>query len=478
MARKSIAVNSFYNMIYRGLNVIFPLVTVTYVSRVILASGVGRVSYAQNIAQYFITLSALGIPNYGVREISRATDLEERSKTFSELFFINGISTLFFSISYYLLIFSCSGFRNDHLLYMVVGSSIILNILNVDWFYQGMEEFRYIALRNFFVKLVSLVLVFVLIKDKGDYVNYALITCLAVGGNNVWNIIHLRRMHIRLEYSNLKIIQHLKPILLLFASAISVELYTLLDTTMIGIMCTNESVGYYTNSMKLVRILIVFITSISGVLLPKITIYARDNNVEKCSDVVSKVFSIMLLIFLPCEIGLFLLSDDVAVLLFGKSFVAAGVTLRIASLLICTLGFSNLFGTQVLIAFKKEKLLLVTTGLGAISNVVLNMFLIPHFYQNGAAVASVVSETIVTLLSVKFACRYIKLRIDERYLISLLVSSIALMVVVCVVIINIDNLYLKLIVSTLLGMIVYAYINYAMRNPVFVYFISKINRKN
>ena len=122
MARKSIAVNSFYNMIYRGLNVIFPLVTVTYVSRVILASGVGRVSYAQNIAQYFITLSALGIPNYGVREISRATDLEERSKTFSELFFINGISTLFFSISYYLLIFSCSGFRNDHLLYMVVGS--------------------------------------------------------------------------------------------------------------------------------------------------------------------------------------------------------------------------------------------------------------------------------------------------------------------------------------------------------------------
>lgn len=474
----SLAKNSIYNVIYKGLNILFPLITMSYVARIILAVGVGKVGYAQNIAQYFVTLAALGIPNYGIREISKLRgELNARDKVFSELFVINFISTLFFTCLYYSFIMIIPGFRERIPLLLVVGSSICFNALNVDWFYQGMEEYRFIAFRSLAMKAVSLILVFIFVRSSNDAIIYAAINCLAIGGNNIWNMIRLQKKQVHFILKGLNLKQHMGPILVLLASVIAIELYTLLDTTMIGIFCTDEAVGYYTNSMKLIRLLITFVTAIGGVLLPRLSVY-HDRGMEKeCSETVSKVFAVMLSIFVPCQIGIFFLSNQIMATFFGESFTAAGITLRIASFLICTLGFSNLFGTQVLLTYGKEKWLLLTTIAGAVINITLNLILIPRLQQNGATIASVISETAVTVLSIVFARRFIKIYMEKRVVLSLIISSLSVLVVAAVTSIYLKTPITALIIAVVSGATVYISINWLMKNPILEFLVSLVKKK-
>jgi O-antigen/teichoic acid export membrane protein len=467
MENNSLVKNSLYNLLYRGMNILFPLITATYVSRILLASGVGKVSYAQNIAQYFITLAPLGISNYGIREIAiRRNKIDDRNKLFNELFLINAISTLFFSVAYYLLISTIDLFSKNYLLHAIVGLQIVLNLFNVDWFYQGIEEYKYITVRNFVIKLASLFLILFFVRKTNDYVKYAMITCLALGGNNICNIMHLRKHGVTIKFNDLNVVTHLKSIFILLGSVISIELYTLLDTTMVGIWCSDAAVAYYTNSMKLIKMLITFVTAIGGVLLPRLSYYHKMGDEKKSLEIVSKVFSIMLFIFMPCEIGIFLLSDNIIVVLFGKSFVSAGVTLKIASLLICSLGFSNLFGTQVLLTYGKEKLLLATTLIGAVSNIIFNINMIPIWQQNGAAIASVISETLVTFMSLVFARRCMDIRLERKFAYKMVVSNMIMAVIIVFIKGRMENNYLLVVTEVVFASNVYFWINYLMENPV------------
>lgn len=478
--KKTLVKNSIYNILYKGLNIAFPLITVTYVSRVLLASGIGKIAYAQNIVQYFVLLAALGIPNYGIREISKANlqSNEKRDKVFSELFIINFISTLFFSLVYYFIIILNPYFEKNFWLYTIVGITIILNIFNVDWFYQGIEEYRYIAIRSFLVKLVSLALIFVFVRDKNDINSYAAISCFSTGGNYILNIIQLKRIGVKFSFRNAIFKKHIKPIIIMFCSVLSVELYTLLDTTMVGAIAGSISVGYYTNAMKLIRILITLVTAISGVLLPRLSQYHMEGKEKECSDIVSNTFKIMMFIFLPCQIGIFILSNVIVGVLFGESFEPATITLRIASFLICTLGFSNLFGTQVLLTYSQEKKMLITTIVGAVSNIIMNALLIPIYEQNGAAIASVISEGLVTLLSIVFAKKYIHLYIEKRYIYCIVISGIIMAIGVLGLRKYISAKITLLVVAIMVGAIIYILCNLIMKNPVLKKVKEVINSRN
>ena len=465
--KKSLTSNSIYNVAYKMLNVLFPLITAAYIARVLFATGVGKVAYAQNIVKYFEMIAALGIPNYGIREAAKVYNEKKQScKLFSELFLINFVSTTICLLLYYALILNVPFFFFFLPLYAVVGLSIAFNYLNVDWFYQGYEEFRYIAIRSFVVKMLSLVAIFVFVREKQDYIMYALISCLAIGGNNIYNIINLRKYGIKIVFDGLNLKKHINAVMVLLGSVIAIELYTLLDTTMIGFFCDSKAVAYYTNSMRLVKILITVVTAISGVLLPRLSYHHSLGEEEECGKIVSKVFTVLLFIFLPCEIGLILVSDQVIPILFGSSFIPACKTLRVCSLLICVLGFSNLFGTQVLLTYNQEKKLLITTIAGAVSNICLNLVLVPKYQQNGAAVASVISETIVTCMSVIFAIRYVTIKLSKTEIISMLFSAMIMGVGVWMIQRSGLGLVLKLGTSVSIGIVIYFIMNYLLKTPV------------
>lgn len=291
---KSLVKNSIFNVCYQSLNVVFPLISASYVARVLMPYGVGIVAMAQNWVTYFTIFASLGIPNYAIREVARARDTPEGTKkVFTELFTVNAISTTLSAIAYCSMIFSIPSFKDNLSLYLACGFAILLNYINVDWLYQGVENYGFIAIRSFIVKLICLVMLFVLVRTKNDYVWYAVIGVAGTGLNNIFNIFHLRKINISLDFRNIKIKKHVKPILLIFSTVISIRLYTLLDVTILGLMSTNEAVAYYTNADKIVRIIIIVITGIGGVLLPRISRYKEEGRYRECADIVSRVFEIL-----------------------------------------------------------------------------------------------------------------------------------------------------------------------------------------
>ena len=465
--KKSLIKNSIFNVLCSMLNALFPLISTMYASHILLDTGVGKVASAQNIAQYFMILAALGIPNYAIREIAKKRDrAEEIEGLFSELFLINGISTVLFAAVYYLMIYTVPFFREDISLYSAVGLMIVCNLINIEWFYQGLEEFPYIAIRSALVKSLSLAALFIWVYDVNDYVTYALISVFATVGNYLVNMVRLRKyhVHIKLRYDGIR--KHMKSILILLGTSFAVELYTLLDTTMLTLLCEPENVAYYSNSMKIVRTLITVITAIGGVLLPRLSAYSSEGKLQECSEIVSKVFTVMLFLFLPCGIRLILVAEHLVPLLFGSSFLPAVETLKIAALLIYALGFSNLFGTQVLLTFGEEKKLFICTVVGALSNICMNMILIPLYQHNGATIASVISESMVTLLSYWFARKYVRLQIERRFIWTSLTASI---VMTCLVMIS-NTLCSSapggLICGALIGGASYFLVNYLLKNPI------------
>lgn len=459
--------NSVYNVIYKLLDALFPLVSAAYLGRVLLSDGVGKVAYAQNIAQYFVLAASLGIPNYGIREIARRRkDEKQTTELFSSLFFINLISTLVCTVLYYALVLNLPYFSSRRLISLTAGLLIVFNAFNVDWFYQGQEAFKYIAIRSFAVKVISLAAIFVFIRSSEDYVRYMFVIVMTTGANYIINMLKLKQFGIRLTWHGIKILPHMKPIFIMLGTTVAIELYTMLDTTMLGLLCDERNVGYYTNAMKVVKIIITVITAIGGTLLPHLSQYHMEGDDEACGRIVSRVFEIMLFLFLPCCVGLMLTADDLMVVMFGESFAPAGTTLRIAALLTLALGFSNLFGTQVLLTFGEEKKLLWCTIAGALSNVCLNFYLIPRFSQNGAAVASVISEALVTVCCVGFSRKHIHVGLRAGYLGKTVLAAAVMSILTWVVIGMVSGGLLRLATAVLTGVVSYFAMCLLLRNPV------------
>ena len=460
---KSLKKNAVFNIIYDVANLIFPLITSMYVSRVILASGVGEVSYAQNISSYFVTFAALGLPTYGVREIARAqSDKALSNKTFTELFIINAITTTVAAIAYIILIFSPLGANFDKRLMLCFGVSILFNYLSIDWLYKGKEEYVYIALRSIAIKIISLVLVLVFVKQKEDYIKYAIITVLALGGNYIFNIIHARKF-IRLSFKDLEFKKHLTPLVVLALSLFLSSIYSKLDITMLGSMSTNEATGIYTNAHKICDMVMMACSSLSAVFLPRLSYYYK-NEPEKFTSLIDSGVRILAFISVPAAAGLFAVAPQAIELLFGNEFVDGALTVRILCLLIIVKSFGNLLCYQLVICTGNEKKRLPAYAFATVANIVFNALLIPHLAQNGAAIASVVSEVIVNTYQFLKMRKIIVIPISKKAISQSVISSLVMGISVYFLTKISMPLLLSVIICVASGLIIYLVLNYIMKN--------------
>lgn len=475
MEKKSLAKNAVYNVLYKLLNVIFPLISVTYIARVLLPSGVGRVSYVQNIVSYFTMLAALGIPTYGIREIAKCkNDAKRTNKIFSELLIINAFSTFLCLISYMILVFN--SLSSNLSLYLVCGLQIIFNFINIDWFYQGKEDYGYIAIRSSIIKLLSLICLFIFVKKQTDYVIYALIIVLATGGNYVFNIIHSRK-YVKFTVHNLEFKHHLQPIFYLVICVIAAELYSKVDITMLGISCNDNVVGYYANAQKLINLVITLTTAISIIFLPRISYYFESNR-KRFNEYVNIGFKILILIALPTYVGLTIISNNITIVLFGESFSPAAETIRILALLILIKSFGDLLCYQVIISSGNEKKLLISYILAAATNIFLNFLLIPIFNQNGAALASVASEFILNItLFFRISKRIIDLNVNKNFIISVLMSTLVMGLFIYFLQTIVSNNFLCLILQISIGFLIFIFSNICLKNELIYFFLKKIKTR-
>lgn len=453
---KSLAKNSIYNVIYRLLNTVFPLIATVYSSHILLSSGVGKVTSAQNIVSYFTLIASLGIPTYGIKAIAVARqDKEKLSQTFWELFIINFISSVASSLCFVVMIENASFFKGETPLYFVAGVNLFANVLNVDWFYQGLEEYKYITLRSIVVKAISYALMFVFVRDSSDYIVYALLSSIALVGNYFFNAVRVWK-YITPHFSGLHFSKHLKPIMFLLASTVAVEVYTLADTTMITFMCNDSAVGMYDAASKITRVVRGVCTSACAVFLPRLSLYYCQNLLKEFKKLIEKGFKILLIFTIPAVIGIILIVDPAIVLLFGESFEGSMFPAQILSISIISVALSGFFGNQVLVTIGKEKTVMLSTMIGAVSNVCLNSILIPSMGISGAAIASVITELGVAVFQMFDLKKSYLPHVKWKFWLSVIVSIVIMTSCVLLIKVLVTNVIIKVVVAIIAGVIGYA----------------------
>ena len=185
----SIKKNFFYSSILTTANYIFPLLTFPYVTRVLGPTNIGICNFVDSIIHYFLLLSMLGIGVVGVREIAKAkNDQKKLSQVFSSLVLLNLLSTVLALLILFACVLYVPMFREYREMMWVGALKILFNTLLIEWFFKGIENFRYITIRSIVVRTIYVVCVFLFVRSSDDYDIYYLLMTLMIVANAFFNI--------------------------------------------------------------------------------------------------------------------------------------------------------------------------------------------------------------------------------------------------------------------------------------------------
>lgn len=403
---------------------LFPLVTFAYVSRILGPEGYGKIQFIMVFTQYFVLVAALGIPIFGVREIAKARNNElQLSKIFSELLFIGFFTSLFVLAIYLGVIFSFNWFQDDLNLYLLGGLLVFAGFSSIDWFYNGVEQFRFLSIRSITIKALALLALFIFVHSKQDLVYYFLIVIFSTVGNNIWNLLKIRKL-IFFRFAKLDFKRHIPVLLTLFGTTISISIYTVMDTLLLGFLADDISVGFYTAAVKINKMTIPLVIALGTVLIPKIAQSIANNDRNLLQYLTDKSFSFICLIGIPVSFGLFVFAPEFMLALSGQEFSNATLTMQITAPLAILIGLGHLFGFQLLIPAGIEKKYLIATVAGMVISIALNLILIPALKDKGTAIATVSGEIIVTFISFYFVNKKLKLSINWSLAIKAMLASL------------------------------------------------------
>jgi O-antigen/teichoic acid export membrane protein len=489
MKQKSLKINYILNTSRILLGMVFPLITWPYVSRVLMTDNIGKVAYANSIITYFLLFSSIGIPLYGIRECSKVRDDRQKlSKLAHELFIINIItSALSYIIFFSMIILSgklsqnygaFESFYNNKELLTLMSITIIFTTIGFEWLYQALEEYFYITMRSLAFQILSIILLFALIKSKDDYMVYAALSVFASVGANIMNLVHSRKFIDFKVFKNYEFKKHLKPIITMSAMTIAASIYTNLDTIMLESFSGDSATGLFNAATKVNRILVVFVTSIGSVMIPRISYYMQEKRDNEAGTLISKSLDFIFMMSLPVSIGLFMLSYDINILFSGQAFAEAGNAMRIISPIIILVGISNLIGLQLMVPAGKEKYTLYSIIGGAVVNFTLNLILIPLYAQNGAAVSTLAAEGTVTLIQIIFSWNIIKKYLFTKSKLHYLIAALLIVIEVSFIkTLYINRIYI-LVLSVTISTVTYFSVLIILKNKLALEIKSKILRRD
>lgn len=395
MAKGNIKKNYIYNLSYQIVLLIAPLITIPYVSKVLGADGIGTVSYVESVASYFVLFATFGIPTYGQRETSYAQDSKERR---SIVFWNAKALSVLFSIAALIIYVMFALTRENRYIYVIYALNIIAALTDITWFFQGMEEFGKIVFRNIIFKIISIIYIFIFIRNKSDIAAYAFgLTFFTFLGNaSLW--FYLPKYVKLIKKAQLHPFREFKVVLSLFIPTIAMQIYTVIDKTMIGNITKNAfENGYYEQALKISRILLTVVTALGTVMTPHVGYYFEQKNTEEVKRLMYKEYRFVWFIGTPLCLGLIMVSSNFVPWFFGKGYDKVAILLKILAFLILAIGINNVTGIQYLIPTKRQNTFTFTVMVGACANFFMNMILIRYFQSAGAAIASVAAETLIAV---------------------------------------------------------------------------------
>lgn len=381
------------SIILTASNFAFPLITYSYVARVLGTNGTGKVAFVNSIIQYFSYIAILGIPSYGLRECAKVRDDKERlSKTVQELLVINLISTCIACVALWITVFSVAKLFSYRKLFLIMSLNMPLSAIGLEWLYNALEEYRYITLRSLICKVISVILTFLMIRSADDYIWYGFMTVFTTSASYICNFVHVRKLISLKKYAPLDLRRHLRPIFTLFAASAVITIYANFDVSMIGFIGTDHEVGLYNAALKIKNIILSISTAVTSVLIPRIAYYLQRENVSETKKLATTSLRFSMLLSLPVALYVFIFAKNAIRLVCGEKFVEAVDTLRVLMLCVVPLILTNLYGNQLLVPMGFEKRLTQSVFVGMWINIFLNLLMIPKWGAYGAAYGTLVTE--------------------------------------------------------------------------------------
>ncbi len=416
--------NYIYNLLISIVNILFPILSFPYASRILGSVGIGKVQIVSSFAIYFSLIAALGIPIYGIQAVAKVRhNRKELSKVFSELIIIHFVMSIIVSVVYVFIISFFSFFAANIQLYYYSVLIVIMGFTSVDWFYIGLEEFRIISVRAVVVKIAALIFLFFFVKNLQDVRMYLFIFLFSILGNNFISFALINKST-SFIYKNINIKKHLRPLIFIFATNIATSMYMILDSVILGFLSTESAVGLYTASVKLTKISVPFITSLGVILLPNLSKGFNDNNQTQVQGLLNKSFLYISFFSIPIAMGLYVLAPEFIYVFSGMKFLNAIPCMQILSLLPVFIGFGYFFSIQILVPLGKNKEIFYSVVVGMLIGFALNFLFVPRMNEKGAAIANVTCEAIVTILYYYFIKKEYSFHYDWGLLLKSLLSSL------------------------------------------------------
>lgn len=455
---QSIKNNFLLNLSTTITGLLFPLITFPYASRILMADGIGQVQFFQSIIDYVSLCTALGIPLYAVREIARIRDNKElRSRTTIEILLLHAILTLVGYIVVFILAKTVAKIEIDASLFFLLSTTLFFNTIGVAWFYQAIEDFKYITLRSLFVRILSLVALFIFVKTKQDLFYYAGILVIGTVGNNIFNFFRLRK-YIKLskgEFKRLNLLRHLIPALKIFILNLVISIYVNLDSVMLGFLKNEESVGYYAAATRLTKAILGIVSSLGAVLLPRFSNMITNGQKEEFQLLANEAASFTIALSLPMSVGLIFMAAPIIHIFCGNGFEPSILTLKLVAPIVLFIGLSGIIGMQILYPQGREKYVIISTMVGACINLLINYLLIPQYGQYGAALGTVIAEFMVTVIMILLGRKYLPINILSKQNLHYLIGSIVISILLAFLFVFPLHEVNYLLIGILLSVIVY-----------------------
>lgn len=446
--------NAVLNVIKYVCSVIFPLITVPYITNVLGVVNYGRYNFCTSVISYFSLIAQFGISTYAIREGARIKEDRKIHLFVNQVFSLSMITT---SISYIFLlglIFSVKKLYVNRYILLILSFTIILSTIGTDWLNGIFEDYKYITLKYVYMQLLSLILMFLLIKGKNDYIKYAAITVIAAAGGNILNIFYVRK-YAKVRFTlKMHVKEHVKPMLMLFVNNIAVTIYINTDITMLGFFKSDYDVGVYSVATKIYMVIKQIMNAIVMVTLPRFSYLLGKNKEKEYEDCVSGVMDLIICILPPVATGLFITCKKIIWILSGEDYVEGASALKMLCVAIIFAVLACFYQNCILLPQKNDRVLLWATGTAAFVNFVLNIWIIPRFGYNGAAFTTVISEFLVLSICI-ISSRSFMVVINKRNIISVVAGCILMAISGKIINDLIGTILAALILTVVCGTVVY-----------------------
>jgi len=469
--------NIISNAVLTTSSVFISFITFPYVTRTLSAGNMGSVLFVDAFTQYFIIFSSLGIPFYGVREIAKLKgNHEEQSRLVISLVSLQFLLSVILSVSFIAASYFIPALGNNSDLVLLGCLSILATSFSIEWFYQGIENFAYITKRSLIIRVLSVIAILIVIKRADDHYWYYLIMFSVIFLNAALNFGNYLWKFFKKFGGSIVITKHFRPLMVLFSINISVSIYTILDTIILGLFTDPVNVSYYSIPLKLVKIVWVVVGGFSVVLIPRISQYYHANNMEQVSALLKKSLSLVFLLTIPFAFFCIFFTDEILIAVFGREYLPAATSLRILSSIPMIIGACNVFGTQFLLPIGQEKKILRATVFGLVTSLALNFLLIPQFKHVGSSIACIFAELVV--------CFYVYLKAKSRIAIGFDYSLVLLTVLSSLISIA-AGLFLKgylanyylLITICMVYVLVFAILQFIIFKNQFIYYLIRVKKE-